>query len=182
MVIEEARGGDPLIPMLDTAVWRAITAGRMDAATRRVRAALERDETLKLAWESVPLDAYDDLPADIRSSWVFVLRAGCVTGAERHPNSIQRVMSFRGAADLQTWEDLRWRSNPLSGADSGEGRWLTIPENVWHRPVVAPRFDWIVVSFHTATDAELVEERPLDDEQPDAAAATRELYAGRAAR
>ena len=171
-----------MIPALDRAVWRALAEGRLDAITRRVRAALQRDEALRLAWEPVPLPTFHDLPGDIRSAWVFVLRAGVVTGAERHPNSIQRVMSFRGVADLQTWEHGRWRSNPLHSADSHDARWLTIPENVWHRPVIGPLYDWIVVSFHTATDADLIEERPLDDEKPDAAAATRELYAGRAAR
>jgi hypothetical protein len=162
-------------------VWRALTAGQLDAVTRRVRAALLGDEMLRLAWEPVPLDAYRGLPDEIQSSWVFVLRAGTSTGAERHPNSIQRVMSFRGRADLQTWEG-RWRSNQLGGGDALADRWLTIPQNVWHRPVIAPGYDWIVVSFHTATDTELIEERPVDDEQPDTSAAAQELYAGRAAR
>jgi len=172
---------DPLIPVLDAAVWRAITAGRLDAVTRRVRATLLRDAELRLAWEPVPLDAYDDLPDEIRSSWVFVLRAGTTTGAERHPNSVQRVLSFRGAADLQTWEGGRWRSNPLATADAPDARWLTIPVNVWHRPVVAPGADWIVVSFHTASDAHLIEERPRDDERPEVTA-SQARYAGRIAR
>ena len=172
---------DSLIPVLDAAVWRAITAGRLDAVTRRVRAALLRDAGLRLAWEPVPLDVYADVPDAIRSSWVFVLRAGTTTGAERHPNSIQRVMSFRGAADLQTWEDGRWRSNPLGAGEALADRWLTIPENVWHRPVIAAASDWIVVSFHTASDAQLLEERPLDDNRPDATA-SQERYAGRIAR
>ena len=181
MSIDHARREDPLIPTLDRAVWVALTAGRLDAVTRRVRAALVRDGALRLAWEPVPLEAYRDLPDEIRSSWVFVLRAGTTTGAERHPNSIQRVMSFRGAADLQTWEDGRWRSNQLGRGDALAERWLTIPQNVWHRPVIAPGYDWIVVSFHTASDAQLIEERPLDDERPDARG-SQELYAGRLAR
>jgi hypothetical protein len=172
---------DPLIPALDRAVWRALTAGSLDVVTRRVRATLLRDEALRLAWEPVPLEAFDELPSGIRSSWVFVLRAGTTTGAERHPNSIQRVMSFRGGGDLQTWEDGRWRSNPLSAGDALAARWLTIPENVWHRPVIAPAADWIVVSFHTATGTQLVEERPIADEDPDGPAC-QELYAGRTAR
>ena len=177
----DTRQADPLIPILDRAVWVALTAGRLDAVTRRVRAALVRDEALRLAWEPVPLEAYRDLPDQIRSSWVFVLRAGTTTGAERHPNSIQRVMSFRGTADLQTWEDGRWRSNQLGGGDALADRWLTIPENVWHRPVIAPGSDWIVVSFHTADDTHLIEERPLDDERPETSA-SQHLYAGRTAR
>lgn len=173
--------GDSLIPILDRAAWRALTAGHLDAVTRRVRAALLRDGTLRLAWESVPLAVYRDLPGDIRSSWVFVLRAGTTTGAERHPNSVQRVMSFRGTADMQTWQDSRWQSNWLRADGALAGRWLTIPENVWHRPVVASGHDWIVVSFHTATDDQLIEERPDADERPEVTA-SQALYAGRTAR
>jgi hypothetical protein len=176
-----ATADDPLISTLDRVVWRALTAGTLDVVTRRVRAALLRDAALRLAWEPVPLDAFDELPSGIRSSWVFVLRAGSVTGAERHPNSVQRVMSFRGTADLQTWEDGRWRSNPLQTDDSLARRWLTIPQNVWHRPIIGPACDWIVVSFHTAAADALIEERPLDDARPDATA-SQERYAGRVAR
>src|SRR5262249_31061565 len=152
---------DPLIPTLDGVVWRALTAGALDITTRRVRGTLMRDDTLRLAWEPVALSAFGALPPDIRSSWIFVLRAGTITGAERHPNSIQRVMSFRGAADLQTWDGGRWRTNTLGHGASLDSRWLTIPANVWHRPVVASSSDWIVVSFHTAADDALIEERAL---------------------
>ena len=154
---------DPLIPTLDRAAWQALTAGRLDVITRRVRAALLRDDRLRLAWEPVPLNAYEALPHEIRSSWVFVLRAGTITGAERHPNSIQRVMSFRGSADMQTWDGDRWITHTLACGRSIADRWLTIPRNVWHRPVVGPWSDWVVVSFHTATDDALIEERPFDD-------------------
>ena len=42
-----------------------------------------------LAWETIPLETYGDrLPASIKSSWVFVLRADVETGAERHPIAI----------------------------------------------------------------------------------------------
>jgi hypothetical protein len=181
MVIDAHRERDPLIPILDRAVWRALTAGRLDVVTRRVRAALLRDDTLRLAWEPVPIDTYRGLPREICSSWVFVLRAGTTTGAERHPNSIQRVMSFRGAADLQTWDGERWQSNRLHEGHALDDRWLTIPEHMWHRPVIAAAADWIVVSFHTATDAQLIEERPIDDDQPDETGSW-DRYAGRAAR
>lgn len=174
-------GVDPLIAVLDRAAWRALTAGALDMVTRRVRAALLRDDSLRLAWEPVPLNAFDALPDEIRSSWVFVLRAGTTTGAERHPNSVQRVMSFRGSANMQTWDGSRWLANTLTSGNSIADRWLTIPENVWHRPVVDEWSDWVVVSFHTATDDALIEERPLDDERPDASGSA-QAYAGRTAR
>lgn len=175
---------EELLTRLDAEVWRAIAAGRLDAAIRRVTAALARDAGLRLAWEALPLHAYDTLPETIRSSWVFVLRGGTTTGAERHPNSIQRVMSYRGRGDLQTWDGGGWQSSVLSSARDTPlaGRWLTIPANVWHRPVMPQGAPWLVVSFHTAAADSLIEERPLDDERPDAEESTSELYAGRRAR
>jgi len=41
-----------------------------------------------------------------------------------------------------------------------EQRWISIPPNVWHRPVVGKDADWVVVSFHTVLAEELIEERP----------------------
>jgi hypothetical protein len=74
-------------------------------------------------------------------------------------------------------------SNHLrSGTDEPfETRWLSIPVNVWHRPVMGA-VDWIVVSFHTASDTALIEELALEDEQPDRGSRAAEVYAGRQAR
>jgi len=61
----------------------------------RVHAKLSRETGALMAWEPIPLTVYGGLlPGAIKSSWVFVLRAGANTGAERHPNSHQRMMSF----------------------------------------------------------------------------------------
>ena len=102
------------------------------------------------------------LPPEIRSAWVFVLRAGADTGAERHPNSHQRMMSFEGCGDLQTGEPGKWQSNVLVSDPNAplERRWISIPTNVWHRPVIDAEADWAVVSFHTVPAEELIEERP----------------------
>jgi hypothetical protein len=145
---------------------------------------LAEDRALRLAWEPVPIVAGTGLPNAIRSGWIFLLRRGTVTGAERHPNSIQRVMSWRGAADLQTWDGGAWRSHELTSdrRKPQADRWLTIPVNVWHRPVISRASDWLVVSFHTATADGLIEERAVDDERPDGGIAAREVYAGRQAR
>ena len=97
----------------------------------------------------------------IRSSWVFVLRAQANTGAERHPNSHQRMMSYRGSGDFQLWTGGRWRSNPLVSDSEApiESRWVSIPPNIWHQGVV-PTENWVVLSFHTVPEGELIEERP----------------------
>jgi hypothetical protein len=39
-------------------------------------------------------------------------------------------------------------------------RWISIPPNTWHRPVVGKDAHWVVVSFHTVPAEELIEEKP----------------------
>jgi hypothetical protein len=72
------------------------------------------------------------------------------------------MMSFEGSGDMQTGKPGRWQSNVLvSDPDAPlERRWISIPTNVWHRPVINAAADWAVVSFHTVPAEELVEERP----------------------
>jgi len=134
----------------------------------RIRAELARKKEALMAWEPIPLTVFDRaLPSEIRSAWVFVLRAGANTGAERHPNSHQRMMSFEGGGDMQTGEPGKWKSNVLvSDPDAPlERRWISIPTNVWHRPVIDASAEWAVVSFHTVPAEELIEERPDDSRE-----------------
>jgi hypothetical protein len=134
----------------------------------RVRAELARKNEALMTWEPIPLTVFGGaLPREIRSAWVFVLRAGADTGAERHPNSHQRMMTFEGSGDMQTEERGQWQSNVLVGEHEAplERRWISIPQNVWHRPVVGADADWTVVSFHTVSAEELIEEKPDDSSQ-----------------
>ncbi len=150
-----------LLEWLDAIVRSGVVRARIDPIARRVAQRLARDPTPPMAWEPVPLAAFGGPLPPIRSSWVFALRAGAATGAERHPNSHQRLVSYQGAGDLQTGGPGRWRSNPLvsDGEAALEERWISVPPNVWHQAVVGSE-DWVVVSFHTAPAEELVEERP----------------------
>ena len=127
-----------------------------------------------MTWESIDLETFAlELPAIIESAWVFVLRAGADTGAERHPNSHQRMMTFAGTGDMridaagtpnevETESEIAWHSHVLISDPAAvlERRWISIPKNIWHRPVIPKDGDWVVVSFHTVTAAELIEERP----------------------
>jgi hypothetical protein len=140
----------------------------------RVRAELTRKQDALMAWEPMALTLFGNaLPAVTRSSWVFILRAGANTGAERHPNSHQRMMSFDGTGNMQTGAgsadrsaptpfDIAWKSNVLVSDPKAplERRWISIPQDVWHRPVIPKGTDWVVVSFHTVPAEELIEERP----------------------
>ena len=133
----------------------------IETIAARVEAALAADPQAKLAWEPVPLETYGTvLPAGVQSSWVFVLRAGITSGAERHPNSHQRMMAWRGSGDMHIWEGNRWQSNLLTMDPAAplEARWVSIPVNGWHKPVMGAD-TWVVASFHTVPAHELIEER-----------------------
>ena len=135
---------------------------------------LARKPDALMAWQPIALETFgNSLPPDIRSGWVFILRAGTDTGAERHPNSHQRMMTLAGTGDMkvdakgtpnnvEAESEIVWESNILVSDPSAnlEQRWISIPRNVWHRPVIPKGADWIVVSFHSVPATELVEERP----------------------
>ena len=154
-----------ILQIIDAITRQESVRAVIDSVVLRVERRLAQDFGALLAWEPVPLATYGGrLPQIIRSSWVFVLRAQTNTGAERHPNSRQRMMSYRGSGDLQIWTSGRWCSNPLV-SDSEvqiESRWISVSPNMWHQAVV-PEENWAVLSFHTVPERELIEERPDPD-------------------
>ncbi len=155
---EESR----ILEALDLAVRSRTIRPKIEAIVARVEQKLRERPDDVLAWEPIPIDCYGTpLPETIQSSWVFILRGNTTTGAERHPNSHQRMMSYRGSGDFQTRLEGEWCSHLLKSdrmAPIAE-RWISIPPNVWHQGVV-PGENWVVVSFHTAAEHELIEERP----------------------
>jgi hypothetical protein len=169
---------DPLIATLDAVVEEGTAAAQVSATLARVEQRLAATDG-PMAWEPVPLSAFGGhLPDAIRSCWVFVLRAGAATGAERHPNSHQRSLSLTGGGNFEVRERDRWCPHPLAseaGAAPAE-RWVTIPPNTWHRLFVGQRA-WGVLSFHTVAAEELIEERPADAGDLDGPT-VRQLYEG----
>ncbi len=158
-MIEEER---KLLRAIERILQDPSVSAQIDRIADRVVDEFKRSQD-PLAWETIPLEIYENkLPELIRSSWVFLLKEGSNSGAERHPNSHQRVRSWRRTGDLQIWTEDRWQSHVLLDQFHGriEDHWASIPVNIWHRAVVGPGEHWIVVSFHTATAAELIEERP----------------------
>ena len=165
-----------IISLLDCVLGAEDWCSVLEPVVKRVRDQLAERNQAVMAWESLSLSVFaSSLPPDIRSAWIFILRAGANTGAERHPNSHQRMMSFIGSGDLQTRDraDDNWTSNILVSDKSKplEQRWISIPRNVWHQPVVPRDEDWVVVSFHTVPAEELIEERP----DPSGDMATRQM-------
>jgi hypothetical protein len=154
-----------ILEALDLAASSEAIRPKIDVIVARVEQQLRERPDDVLAWEPIPLDFYvASLPKAIRSSWVFILRANTTTGAERHPNSHQRMMSYRGSGDFQTRPESDWCSHLLKSDQTAPiaERWISIPPNVWHQGVV-PGENWVVVSFHTAAEHELIEERPVSE-------------------
>jgi len=151
-----------ILESLDAVLRDEAIRSAIDPIASQVEQELMQHRTALMAWQPVPLSLYaGGIPPGIQSSWVFILRAGATTGAERHPNSRQRVMSYRSSGDLQTMVDGQWRSSELVSDPQMPllRRWASIPVSVWHQAVV-PERNWVVVSFHTALTHELIEERP----------------------
>ena len=149
-----------VLKALDDAARHQEMLGRFDVAACELDRKLATEPDLLLAWQTIPLESYDiELPEQIRSSWIFILRARVATIPERHPNSHQRMMAYRGTGDFQVWDGAAWRSNHLAGDFNRplEKRWISIPTNYWHRSMNPPE-NLVVVSFHTATEEDLIEE------------------------
>ena len=153
---------------LDTIVRSDELRAKINPIVDRVRAALSQQPEALMTWEPIAVEIFGQtLPPEIRSGWIFVLRAGADTGAERHPNSHQRMLTLRGTGDMRVRADAAsstWQSNVLVSYPSAplERRWISIPPSVWHRPVVGRDVDWVVISFHTVPAEELIEEK-LDE-------------------
>jgi hypothetical protein len=119
----------------------------------RLRRELAEDPSEpKSTFSPIPISLYGDLPAEIRSSWLFHLRAGLAHPAERHPNSIQRMFAFDRPGWFDWWDGSRWISQLLKPGGPG----LSIPIDTWHHMPAQPNA-WTVVSFHTTDANSLIE-------------------------
>ncbi len=157
-----------ILERLDELLRNARVRAALSSIVERVGRTLSRGSDAIEAWEPVPIELYGEgLPPDVGSSWVFILRRGVTTGAERHPNSRQRMVSWSGGVTSRctTASAGGHIPSPLPHGVSSAERWLSIPPWTWHQGVVGDE-DWVVVSFHTVPAGELIEERP-DPEDPD---------------
>lgn len=169
---------DPVLRALDDLVHADSTSAVVRDTLARVLQELDASDSV-MAWEVVPLEAFKGaLPETIRSCWIFVIRAGADTGAERHPNSHQRSFSLIGNGTFELFEGAAWRPHPLVSSEGGaDPRWVSIPPSTWHRLFVGSEA-WGMISFHTVAPEDLIEERPVSAD--DLGGAThQERYTGR---
>jgi hypothetical protein len=168
-----AAAKDPVLSDLLRLVEDDATAGKLAPVLARLREALARAPESPQAWEPLTADLFGaDAPPEIKSCWVFALRAGATFGSERHPNSHQRSIALRGAALFEVLDDGVWRQCPIDADAAPDGRCVSISPNTWHRIVIGPE-TLVSLSFHTVPAAELIEETPVGD---DLAVTQRRLY------
>lgn len=167
----------PLTVVLEDAARSEAVRARVAEVLERVTRQLAAGDA-SMAWETVPLEVFDrPLPGAIRSCWVFVIRAGAETGAERHPNSHQRSLSLAGSGEFQLRQEGRWEPHPLV-SDAGappERRWVSIPPSTWHRLFVGDE-SWGMLSFHTVPAEDLIEEVPIGPDGLDGGPTERHRY------
>ncbi len=159
-------GERSILSDLDCAIRDARSVEMLEPLVARLEQRMGEDLGATMAWETIPLAAFGTtMPPDVRSSWCFILRAGPIE-AERHPNSRQRTLSYRGSGGMRLRMATEWRYHALTfdPAATLEKRWLSIPPNVWHQPVVEEGL-WVVVSFHTAAAQDLIVEHQ-DERDP----------------
>src|SRR5436309_1778708 len=144
LVMEEEK----LLGTLDSIVRQPEIAQLIQDSIARLKKKLKANPNELFVWETIPLSHFSErLPELINSCWIFLIRSGLPPEKHRHPNSRQRTLSWQGSGDLQVSRRGRWSSNPLvsNPETSLQERWVSIPANAWHRPVVTS--DWAVVSF-----------------------------------
>jgi len=90
-----------ILETLEGVVRSETVRARIQPVIERVRADLAGKPKALMAWEPIALETFGALPASIRSGWIFILRGDSDTGAERHPNSHQRMMTFAGTGDMK---------------------------------------------------------------------------------
>ncbi len=107
-------------PVLDQ-LFSRLSSGTVDAKLRPIvvlaESKLIAHAEWPQAWEPLQPELFgSDLPDSIKSFWLFVLRAGQVFGAERHPNSHQRSIALKGSALFEVFVDGVWSGCPIDSA------------------------------------------------------------------
>ena len=108
-------------------------------------------------WSTVDLESITvQLPATIKSGWIFVLKKDVPSGCHYHPNSIQHMVMIEGEGTSKVGGVSR-QMRRLGEADTSlDDLWYVIREGVPHE-FFPNGSEVVVVSFHTTASDELEE-------------------------
>jgi hypothetical protein len=144
------------LPELDAAVRRLLSLAEVQGEIRRLKARLPGSEE-PFVWAVLDLGALGcDVPAAIRSGWIFVLKAGSPSGCHYHPNSVQHMVMVEGRGTSRVGGATRAMACLGAPGQALEQTWYAIGEGVHHEFFPEQR-DMVVLSFHTCAAEELLE-------------------------
>jgi hypothetical protein len=108
-------------------------------------------------WSVIDVNSIDaDLPDNIKSCWIFVLKQDVPSGCHFHPNSIQHMIAVKGHGTSKVGGTHK-RIIPIGSSNASLSEtWFVIGENVPHEFFPEDE-DMVVVSFHTCVADELEE-------------------------
>jgi len=108
-------------------------------------------------WSVIDLSSIaTELPENIRSSWIFVLKKDISSGCHYHPNSIQHMVMIKGQGVSKVAGEYSTMVQFGSSNDSIADKWMVIDKGVPHE-FFPEKENMVVVSFHTCEANELEE-------------------------
>ena len=165
----------PLIEQLQTLVFSdPDTRGLIESGFQSALAILDDPEySLPFAAYNLPISHFSDKLSEEQKGMiglcrVFILHAGCkMPRPEIHRNSIQRLVSYTGEGAIHSAAkggvDMNFKECAIVSPDKNnlsdfDKSWDVVPENTWHYPVAGEREDWFTVTFHSASEADIIDE------------------------
>lgn len=108
-------------------------------------------------WSVIDPDSIkSELPENIKSCWIFVLKKDVSSGCHYHPNSIQHMVTIRGEGMSKVAGTYKRMVQFGSLNSSLEDIWYVIDTGI-HHEFFPEEKDMMVVSFHTCEANELEE-------------------------
>lgn len=108
-------------------------------------------------WSVIDLESIPrQLPENIKSGWIFVLKKDVPSGCHYHPNSIQHMATIKGQGMGKVAGQYKELVQFGSAADSIADKWVVINKNVPHE-FFPEQENMVVISFHTCGASELEE-------------------------
>jgi hypothetical protein len=116
-----------------------------------------RDSDEPFIWSNIDINYYrQNVPSDIRSGWIFVLKRDSPSIAHYHPNSTQYTVMIEGKGRVKIGDYTRKLVKFESHMSSENDIWCIIDINIPHE-FFPFNEDMVVVSFHTCAAQELIE-------------------------
>jgi mannose-6-phosphate isomerase-like protein (cupin superfamily) len=115
-----------------------------------------RHSSEPFVWSVVDLNAIEgELPEEIKSCWIFLLKKDVPSGCHYHPNSVQHMVVIKGQGTSKVGEESR-RMLPFGSANALEDVWYVIGKGIPHE-FFPEKEAMTVVSFHTCEEDQLEE-------------------------